>query len=52
MVRTFCYIPYSLVDRALSLGWLVTNALDGTGHGAYACLGEWLCECPVPEIKE
>lgn len=29
------------------LGWVPTNALEGTSHGLYSVLMMWLCECPL-----
>lgn len=46
MTRLFRYIPLSLVDRAMALGWAPTQALAGTHHGGYSVLCEWLCSCP------
>jgi hypothetical protein len=50
-IRIFRYIPRRLVDAAMSVGWLPTAGLDGTHHGAHACLMEFVCSCgrePAP----
>lgn len=41
----FRYVPLGRVDAFLRAGWLPTDALRGTHHGAHAVLMQWLCAC-------
>jgi hypothetical protein len=47
MIRTFRYIRHEHVPDWLRAGWIARPALNGTHHGDYSALLEWLCECPM-----
>jgi hypothetical protein len=45
MIRTFRYIRLHQMHDALALGYVPSRALQGTPHGHYAVLCEFLCCC-------
>lgn len=47
MTRMFRYCVRHRLDAALQMGWIVAADLGPT-HGTYACLVEWICDCPAP----
>ena len=47
MTRTFRYVRLERVPDWLRAGWIARPALDGTHHGEYSALLEWLCDCPM-----
>lgn len=49
--RTFRYCPWSRIEEALRLGWIVADDMAGCHHGCWGVLVEWLCECPAPWVK-
>lgn len=54
--KTFAYIRLPRVDDYLMCGWLPHAALQGTNHGNYSVLMEYIeCECgrvmPRPGAK-
>lgn len=47
----FRYVRHGDADVYCQLGWMPTDALDGTHHGQYAVLMHWLCECKYVEAS-
>ena len=47
--RIFRYAPVELALDYCRLGWAPSPALEGTYHGEFAVLMEWLCGCPARE---
>jgi hypothetical protein len=42
-------VPHASAEDYARLGWAITDALEGTPHGAYGVLCAWLCHCPAAE---
>jgi hypothetical protein len=51
VTRTFRYCVFSRLDDALRMGWIIADSLQGSHHGDYAVLVEWLCPCAPPWFK-
>ena len=49
MFRIFRYVLIELAEDYCRLGWVPSPALEGTHHGDYSVLMEWMCGCPVIE---
>ena len=49
MFRIFRYAPIDLALDYCRLGWVSSPALEGTYHGEFAVLMEWVCGCPACE---
>lgn len=43
--RLFHYVRIAEVERWLAVGWYAHPSLQGSVHGLYSCLLEWLCDC-------
>jgi hypothetical protein len=50
--RVFLNVGFSKVKDHLDMGWLVTDIFVGTLRGEYAVCMEWICNCPLPKLKE
>lgn len=48
----FRYVVHSRVLDYARIGWHIADTLDGTGHGNYAILMQWLCACPCVEPRK
>jgi hypothetical protein len=46
VTRAFHYVRHERVPDWLRAGWIARPALEGTSHGIYSALLEWLCDCP------
>jgi hypothetical protein len=46
------YVPHDLVEDYCRLGWCVSDAFEGTPHGAYSAICAWLCACEPVEPQE
>lgn len=49
-VRLLKFIRHTEAEDYCRLGWMIIDWLPGP-HGAWSCLGEWCCQCPVPKLK-
>jgi hypothetical protein len=49
--QTFHFVRIPDVELFLQLGWVATNALEGTQHGQWSVLCRWLCNCPIIQPK-
>ena len=47
MTRTFHLVRIPDVSEWLRLGWIARPSLEGTRHGEWSALCEWLCACPM-----
>lgn len=45
MIRTFHFARLTEIGDWLALGWLPHDALQGTHHGNWSVLVEWICSC-------
>ena len=50
--RIFRYAPIELAEDYCRLGWVSSPALEGTYHGEFAVLMEWMCVCQALEPRE
>lgn len=48
----FRFVPHSRVLDYSRLGWHIADTLDGTNHGSYAILMQWMCGCRPVEPKD
>lgn len=48
MTGIYRYVRHSEVEDFIRLGWLPTNALEGTSHGQWSVLCRWICPACVP----
>lgn len=46
--RVFLYVRHADVPSYLLMGWLALPALEGTHHGQWSVLMQWLCDCKMP----
>jgi len=51
MLETFRFVRHHEALDYCRLGWCPRPALDGTPHGQYSVMIEWLCACPAPNMK-
>lgn len=49
--RLFYNAPNHLVVDFILCGWIARPTYNGTHHGQYAVLCEWLCGCKPPNPK-
>lgn len=47
----FRYVRIPDVEAWLQLGWRPLPALDGTHHGCWSVMLDWICPCPPVEPK-
>lgn len=50
--RLFRYIRRRRVPAFIASGWIAHPALNGTHHGDWSVLMEWLCDCAPAEPSE
>lgn len=51
-MKTFHFVRHPEVLDWLRVGWIARPALEGTHHGQWSALCEWLCDCtPVRPTK-
>ena len=50
--RIFHYVRLPNVPDWLRCGWIAYPSLEGTTHGQWSALCEWLCDCPVPRPEQ
>jgi hypothetical protein len=50
--RIFHFVRNENVRDWLLCGWLAHPSLQGTGHGQWSCLMEWLCSCKMPRPRQ
>lgn len=48
---TFRFVRIERAADYLMLGWLPLPALDGTPHGKWSVLMQWLCACPCVDPR-
>lgn len=41
----FRYVPHHRVPDFMKLGWLPHDSFEGTNHGNYSTLMEFICSC-------
>lgn len=46
-MKTFHLVRLPAVPDWLRCGWIAHPSLDGTGHGEWSALCEWLCTCKM-----
>ena len=46
-MRTFHLVRIPDVHLWLLCGWIAHPSLEGTGHGEWSVLCEWLCDCKM-----
>lgn len=49
--QIFHFVRKTEAEDWLRLGWLPLNCLEGTGHGDWSILMQWLCDCPMVKPK-
>ena len=47
----FRFVRHADVLAYLKCGWVVRPALNGTHHGEWSVLMEWLCDCELKQPK-
>jgi len=50
-MKTYHYASIDRLNDWLALGWLPHLALEGTHHGYWSVLVEWICSCPMVRPK-
>lgn len=49
--RTFRFVRHCDADAYCQLGWNPTRKLVGTYYEQFSVLFEWLCDCPIPQLR-
>lgn len=48
----FRFVRHADVLVYLKCGWVARPALNGTHHGEWSVLMEWLCDCELKQPKQ
>ncbi len=48
-MKLFRYVTNDRIPDYIRLGWIAHPSLEGTHHGTYGVLCQWLCACRLVE---
>lgn len=51
-ISIFRFVRHEQAADYLKSGWVARPALNGTHHGEWSVLMEWLCDCELKQPKQ